>query len=293
MIKFLKYTGWILIITIASAYLLETLYTHAFTTGFSRNKTQYVVQLKETHIDYIFLGSSRVENNIDCELVTQLTGKSCINLGLQGSKTNYSAAILQILKDHKVTYEKVLFQLDYAVNFDSYVPAFLSSIAPYQHTDLLSSEFKKKLHTPSIQLPFVRYAANDKMIGLREVLLQLYKKPPNMDLSNGFVGIDRTGSKMKGSLPAEISDTNHGVNWLRESEPNHLILYTAPYCKNASNRDVFVKKLEEAYPQVISFIYLFDQTDTYFADCGHLNRNGASRFTRILVEELLLNKNNN
>jgi hypothetical protein len=292
MIKFLKYTGWILIITIASAYLLETLYTHAFTTGFSRNKTQYVVQLKEVHIDYIFLGSSRVENNIDCELVTQLTGKSCINLGLQGSLAIDSAALLQILKDHKVTYEKVFFQLDYAVNYDSYAPVFLSSIAPYQHTDLLSSEFKKKLHTPSIQLPFVRYAANDKIIGLREVLLQLYKKPPNVDFTNGFLGRDHVGSKMKGSLPTEISDTNHGVNWLRKSEPNHLTLYTAPYCKNATNRGVFVKKLEEAYPQVISFIDLFDQTDTYFADCGHLNRNGASRFTRILVEELLLNENN-
>jgi hypothetical protein len=293
MIKFLKYMGWMLIITIASAYLLEILYTHAFTTGFSRNKTQYVVQLKNTHIDYVFIGSSRVENNIDCELVTQITGKSCINLGLQGSKTNDSAALLQILVDNNVTYEKVLFQLDYAVNFDSYAPAFLSSIAPYQNTNQLSLEVKEQLNVPSINLPFVRYAANDKMIGLREVVLQLVKKPSKVDFTNGFLGIDRKGTAMKGNLPSVISASNKGVQQLQENEPEHLILYTAPYCKNASNRDVFVEKLEEAYPQVISYIDLFDQSEIYFADCGHLNKNGASCFTRVLVEELLLNEHSN
>lgn len=278
---------------VASAYLLESVYTYAFTTGFSRNKIQYIVQLKNTHIDYIFLGSSRVENHIDCELVSQLTGKSCINLGLQGSKTNDSAALLQILQDNNVTYSKVLFQLDYAVNFDLYAPSFVSSIAPFHNTDQLSDELKEQLEVPTLQFPFVRYAFNDKMIGLREVILQLIKKPAKVDFTNGFLGINRVGTGMKGTLPEVILDSNQGVDLLKENEPTDLIFYTAPYCKQASNRSIFVKELKKAYPETISYIDLFDPTETHFADCGHLNKKGAAFFTRKLTEDLLLNTSRN
>lgn len=293
MSNFLKHIIAVIIITIASAYLLESVYTYAFTTGFSRNKTQYVVQLKDTHIDYIFLGSSRVENHIDCELVTQLTGKSCINLGLQASKTNDSAALLQILEDNNVTYDQVLFQLDYAVNFDSYAPAFISSIAPYQNTKMISKDLKEQLEMPSIDLPFVRYAANDKMIGLREVVLQLIQKPSKVNFNNGFLGIDRVGTAMKGILPQTVTTTNRGVQIMKEVAPTSLLFYTAPYCKSDSNRDVFIKELQKIYPEVISYIDLFDSTESYFADCGHLNREGATAFTKQLTADLLLHQSKN
>lgn len=289
--SFLLYIFGILLIIVLSSCVLDTLYTAAFTSGFSRNKTQYAVQLQNTHVDYIFLGSSRVENNVDCEIITKITGKSCVNLGLQGSKTNDSAALLQILKDNNVTYDKVLFQLDYAVNFDSYAPAFLASIAPFENSNLLSDTLKNRLNTPSKNMmPFVRYASNDKLAGLREVVLQTVQKPANIDFTNGFLGIDRVGRKMNGTLPKNIVELNKGVEWMRENEPNHLILFTAPYCKKASNRDVFVKQLQDFYPEVISFIDVFDNTEENYADCGHLNIIGASHFSEILAKELLLNQ---
>jgi len=289
MMSFFKHIVFCLLIVLIAAWLLDIIYTASFNTGFSRNKTQYAVQLKNTHIDYVFLGSSRVENNIDCELVTKLTGKSCLNLGIQGSKINDSAALLQLLVDNNVTYENVLFQLDYTVNLNGNAPAFLSSIAPYENTGMLSLQFEKQLKNPiKNTIPFVRYARNDKIIGLREVVLQFAEKSPKTDLTNGFLGIDRIGNTVKGDLPLKVTKNNKGVQRMKKIEPNKLLFFTAPYCKNAANRNVFIKELQNAYPEVLSFIDLFDNNNDYYADCGHLNITGAQKFTERITKELLI-----
>jgi hypothetical protein len=290
MINFCKHIFVVLLILSISAFVLDSVYTAAFHTGFARNKTQYAVQLNNIKIDYIFLGSSRTENHIDCELITKLTGKSCLNLGLKGSKANDSAALLQILKDNDVTYEKVFFQLDYAVNFDAFSPTFLSSIMPFIGDDKIKSNLSSKLEMPSLfQLPFVKYAANDKLVGLREVILQLYRKPGRLDLDNGFEGLTGNGRNIKGNLPKTIDKNNRSIHWMQELEPEKLIFFTAPYCKGAINRDVMIQDLKNKYPNVICYIKIFDNQEINFIDCGHLNIKGAQSFTRILTNDLLLN----
>ncbi|WP_397303670.1 hypothetical protein [Nonlabens ulvanivorans] len=289
MTRFLKHTLFIILTLIVTALVIDKVYTSAFSTSSPRNKVQYISQLKNTHIDYIFLGSSRVENHIDCEVVSRITGKSCINLGLQGSKTNDSAVFLQMLNNNNVSYKKVLFQLDYAVNFDAYSPQFKSFITPYLNTESVSDNIIIDLNNPFIyRLPFVRYAANDKLSGFREVVLQLFEKPSRIDLTNGFEGKQGTGRDIKGNLPATAKASNRGVLWMKKLENNNLIFYTAPYCSQARNRDIFNKDLIAKYPEVISYIDVFDNKPQYYSDCGHLNITGAREFTAILTEDLLI-----
>jgi hypothetical protein len=270
--------------------IMDKIYTVAFNQGTPRNKVQYITQLQNTHIDYIFLGSSRVENHIDCAVVEKLTGKSCINLGLQGSKTNDSAAFLQMLQNNEVTYDKVLFQLDYAVNFDAYSPQFKSYITPYLNNETVSENIKEDLNQPwGYKIPYIRYAANDKLIGFREVLLQLTHKKPNVDLNNGYVLLTGNSVAVNGSLPQNIQKENDGVQLLQQLEPNHLIFYTSPYCNNVPNREAFMKELTSNYPQVFNYIGLFDNQKGKFSDCGHLNLNGSQLFTAQITQDILLN----
>jgi hypothetical protein len=128
---------------------------------------------------------------------------------------------------------------------------------------------------------------------LREVVLQLIQKPSKVNFTNGFLGIDRVGTAMKGTLPQTVTTTNRGVQIMKEVAPTSLLFYTAPYCKSASNRDVFMKELQKVYPEVMSYIDLFDSTESYFADCGHLNREGATAFTKQLTADLLLHQSKN
>lgn len=288
--KFCLYFSMLAVIVIGLLFLLDFIYTASYTNGFSRNKTEYVVQLKNSHIDYIFLGSSRVENNIDCEVISKMTGRSCINFGLQGSKTMDSAVILQFLNDNKVSYEKVFFQLDYAVNFYNYSEVFKGSIAPFISEDILGEQLLGKLDFPSTyKIPFIRYAQNDKVIGFRETLLHLIKKEPKIDLSNGFEGKQGVGILMKGSLPTSLDSSNDGIQWMNDVEPNNLIFFTAPYCQQAENRELFSEKLMELYPQSNNYLNLFDNSEENYRDCGHLNNTGAQKFSEIIARDLILN----
>jgi len=63
--RFLRNSIVILVGIIMVLFLLDILYTYVYNNSFPRNKTQYILSLKEGEkLDYVFLGSSRVENSI-------------------------------------------------------------------------------------------------------------------------------------------------------------------------------------------------------------------------------------
>ena len=69
MYRFLKHTGGIIILSIIILFVLDALYSYTFSVSEPRSKIQKLLQLKDVHYDYAFLGSSRTENHIDCEIV--------------------------------------------------------------------------------------------------------------------------------------------------------------------------------------------------------------------------------
>lgn len=270
--------------------LLDHTYTAAFQNEIPRNKVQLAATLENTHIDYIFLGSSRVENHIDCDLITKITGKSCLNLGLQGSRINDAKALVLLLESNNITYEKLLMQVDYIYNFNNYSPSLISGIVPFVTKRSFPRELKEDLNLPiSYNIPFVRFAYNDKLSGLREVLMQFVGKKPSIDLSNGYNPLEGVGQKVSGEFPNQIAATNSGLDELLAINNNRIILFTAPYCKNTGNREDFMEVLIKRYPNLKNFSAIFDEEEQYYSNCGHLNKEGAAKFTEILTKDILLN----
>lgn len=287
--RFVAHIIGFLTLVVVFATALDYVYTKSFNTGFSRNKIQYVVQLKNTHIDYIFLGSSRVENHIDCDLITKLTNKSCVNLGLQGSKVSDAAALLQILHDNDVRYEKVLFQLDYAVNFENISPTTVSYLVPFLFNDALSEELVKDLDLPfKYNLPFYRYTVNDKYGGIREVIQQYLNKKSDVSFTNGFVPLAGTGTATLGSLPDTVVAKSVALDKMKSISKPQIVFFTAPYCKSDPNRDTFKNKLDIFYKDNLNLMDVYDNNPEYFVNCGHLNDLGAKHFTVLLTEKLSL-----
>ena len=135
--SFFKYIGVISIIIVVVLLLLDVIYTAAYQNEVPRNKVQLVANMKESHIDYIFLGSSRTENHIDCELVEKLTGKSCINLGIQGGRLNDYKILVRLLKHNSISFEKLFVQVDYIYNFKGHSPSFIASFMPFLNSNNL------------------------------------------------------------------------------------------------------------------------------------------------------------
>src|SRR5690606_13822915 len=77
--NFLKVFITISSITILLMFFLDKGYSHAFKNAQHRSKINNILQSKNKHYDVAFFGSSRTKNHIDCKLITELTGKSCIN----------------------------------------------------------------------------------------------------------------------------------------------------------------------------------------------------------------------
>jgi uncharacterized alpha/beta hydrolase family protein len=75
----------LLIVIIFSAIILDKVYTHIYLNKTPRTRASYLIQNKVNDVDYIFLGSSRVQNHINTKLINDLTNKKAINLGVQGA----------------------------------------------------------------------------------------------------------------------------------------------------------------------------------------------------------------
>tara|TARA_R110002012_G_scaffold78937_1_gene201085 strand:+ start:73673 stop:74581 length:909 start_codon:yes stop_codon:yes gene_type:complete len=287
--KMLIYLIIICALLVISSVLLDVGYTASFKNDIPRNKVQLVANLKDRHINFVFLGSSRVENHIDCNLITQLTGKSCINLGIQGGTIADSNVMMQMLNLNRVTYDKLLLQVDYMHNINNNSPAFVSQLTPFLRSKRFSKELAKRLTLPKIyDLPFVRYAINEKYNGVREVVLQVFQKESSVDMYSGFNPLMGVGNDISGHFPDEIASSNADLDEILATGDN-VVLFTAPYCKNTLNRDEFIEALTIDYPQLKSFVDIFDDEEDNYANCGHLNMEGAQKFTHRITDDILRN----
>lgn len=287
--RFFTYIIIIVALVLVIAFTLDLLYSTVYVNDKPRNKVQLVANLTNTHIDYIFLGSSRVENHIDCDQIEKLTGKSCINLGLQGGRLKDYRVLAYLLKNNRVTYEKIFVQVDYSYNFDNYSPLFLAQIGPFVNRnnfpELLKEELQKEVNS---KMPFVRYALNEKAIGFRETLSQFFEKGVKVDLQNGFVPLEGLGTAISGHFPDSVNYPNLVLEEIITLDPDSTILFAAPYCNSSKTRNDFMSSLQIKYPSLHNYIDIFDNVEGMSVNCGHLNANGAQVFTGILTKDILL-----
>lgn len=289
--KFFKYILLLVIVVIALLYLLELLYTHTYKNGNPRNKVSYVLSMNDTYIDYIFLGSSRVDNNIDAEIIKTVTGKKALNLGIQAAKLNDLFFMLQLLKKQNITAEIVFIQVDYVYNMDGTSEILKSYLMPYIDDDLISTYIKERdsNYYKLKYVPFYKYLVFDYKLGFREHFNTFINKKSRLDLTNGYDAKYGTlGSKLQASLPKTInkeSKTITAINEFAQKNKIKVVYFMAPFCFNTENKD-FSQKLKQKIPGLLDYSQLFTE-DKYFFNPSHLNDIGAKEFSKRLALDIL------
>ncbi len=291
--KFSKYiVGGIVVILIAML-VLDVVYTKIYETSSPRTKFQYLRSLKNKKIDYIFIGSSRVENGIIPSVIKDKTGKSAVNFGFQAAKLGDIYTILQLVKKYNIRHEKILIQVDYIYNIvDGH-----SNIFQYEMTPFIRENSVTKLYsdtyTPNpvanYYVPFYRYCKNDLKMGFREVFANIIHKKTSIISSNGYAARYGNSTELKGSLPAVILDKNvilENIQAFVKQNNMNVVFYCAPFCRNNGNQN-FTSKLKARIPEFVDFSKVLNN-DKMFLDCNHLNDSGAKRFTEIITEEVLM-----
>lgn len=268
----------------------DIIYTIIYRNSNPRNKIQSILHLDNKHFDLAFFGSSRTENNIDCEVIEKITGKSCVNLGMAGASLGDIYYLMKLSQKNNLQFDEVYLQLDYNYNQESFetTPYFKGILTPYQNSLFIKSYISDFSYEDKMNLfPFYRYMKNDKIIGFREILFLFFNKDPGFNPQNGFLPIQGNGLLIAGNLPSEIINNNMVLERMKTLFQNNtqFNFFTAPYCHLVNNRE-FVDRLKEQEPTLNNFVDIFDNKPEYFSNCGHLNEKGAKEFSKILGENI-------
>jgi hypothetical protein len=161
----------IIIISLILMLVLDKIYTNGFINGVPRSKIQNMLQLKNSHYDIAFFGSSRIENHIDCNLITEMTGKSCINFGISGGTPGDMLILMKRTQENKVTFNKVFMQVDYNYNSYGITDYFKANLVPYIKNPKIRKQLQKYNEEYTYRnIPFYRYMIFGKVVGLRELV---------------------------------------------------------------------------------------------------------------------------
>ena len=291
---FVKYILKIVLILVVSAYALDFFYTNVFEKSLPRTKFQNLRALKNQSIDYVFLGSSRVENGISPEVIKNKTDKKAVNLGFQASKLSDVYMIFQLLDSYNIKYKKVFIQVDYIFNMENGSSNILSyEILPFINENTTISNHC--LFNDSINywfnknIPFYRYSSTAQKLGVREVLSNIIKKKSNSFNYNGYAPLFGNFVNEKFAMPETIALKNKFydsiVNYKIKNQ-KEVIFFTAPF-RNLNSKNRFIDKLETKIPDLKNFSNEL-QDDAYFQNNNHLNHKGAVAFTNILIKKLNL-----
>ncbi len=271
---------------------MDYIYSFQYNHGIPRNKVSYIMQSENDTIDYIFIGSSRVDNTINADIISSITGKSAINLGFQGAKIDDYFLILQLLQDRNIKSKSIFIQVDYGFNISGNSEILKSYLMPYISNEFVFEMIKDRdLEFRQLKyIPFYRYMKYDYKIGFREFYNLVIKNNSKNDLNNGyFPKYGNDGRQLKSSLPNHINAKNeviHKINAFAKKNDLSIIYFMAPFCPNTKNLD-YSKKLKSKLPSFLDYTHIFPNQEDYFYNCSHLNDLGATEFSKILAEDIL------
>jgi hypothetical protein len=237
----------------------------------------------------VFLGSSRVNNHFVPKLFND-QGYKTFNFGITRSRLEESALMLQMMVERNYKIKCLILQVDLNINTNDHSEAIRSLFMPYLHTSKTVRDFYRTLpeYNQLLYIPFYRYMHYDARVGFREMYYSAIHKKTNALENEGFHPLMTSDKNL---IPADLSKyypkRNKGYEEIKAiCKKNHiqLIALTTPMCMETINRDYF-NHLQEVYPEIRRFENAVTD-DKYFSTCGHLNKDGAEEFTKVVFKAL-------
>jgi hypothetical protein len=285
-ILFLAKSLAILILTMA---LLDIVYTVVYMQSNSRSKIDYLYNSKDKNYDVVFLGSSRVNNHFVPRIFNE-QGYKTFNFGITRSRLEESALMLKMMVERNYKIKNLILQVDLNINTNDHSEAIRSLFMPYLHSSKTIRDFYKDIpeYNQLLYIPFYRYMHYDARVGFREMFYAASHKKTNSLQNDGFYPLMTDERPM---VPADLSKyypkRNKGYEEIKaicKANNINLIAMTTPMCMETINRDYF-NHLHEIYPEIRRFENAVTD-DKYFSTCGHMNKDGAIEFTKIVFETL-------
>ena len=287
---FFKYLSLITFSVLVTLAVVDFLYTKVFERG-ERSKYQYLRSFKDKKIDYIFLGSSRVENTLNPLVIDSITGKTSVNFGVQGARVKDLNLLVKLIEVYNIEYETIFIQLDYIYNFPEAKSEFLTyQLIPFvNENDLINQYFDSHNDGVTIKnIPLARYSLFDQKNGIRELFSNLIGKESRVKDYKGFSPLNVTNSETTHHLPDSIATKNKALkkmqSYIRSNKLN-VVFFCSPFKTSTKNLS-YISKLKKRIPKLIDFSKSI-KDPKLFKDNLHLNIKGANKFSELFANTLL------
>jgi hypothetical protein len=124
-------------ICLALMFAFDRFYMDAFISGVPPSKLQHILNQKSKTYDYLFLGFSRTAFYRDCDLIEDLTGKSCINYRISGTTFNDSYLILQLMEALGIKFKNIFVLVHYMHNDTDYLPNYKARLLTHNKESIV------------------------------------------------------------------------------------------------------------------------------------------------------------
>lgn len=272
---------------IVATVLLEILFTTVYVNAYGRNKLDFLYNSKGRAYDVVVLGSSRANNHFVTSIFEK-EGLKTFNFGMSGSHLFESALVLKMMVEREYKIKKIILEADLNLVSNEMADGIASRLLPYIHTsEVVKEQFKTQNDFKKwYYIPFYRYLQYESRIGFREMFFNLIHKKTNDLDNNGYKPLYGTGKNMKYDLTNYKPIRNkyyEEIKKICEENNIELIVVSTPMCSNTVNMDYF-EQIRTIYPEIHN-CENFVEEDKYFSSCGHMNDEGATKFTERIVKE--------
>lgn len=288
--KFIYFLLKIIGLAYLTLVLLDVLYTTVYTKSANkRNKISYLYDSKDLSYDVVFLGSSRVNNHFVPEVFNK-AGLKSYNFGLTRSRLEESALMLELMIERNYHIKTLILQVDLNINTNDHSEAIRSLFMPYLHQSETIRNYYHNIdeYPYLVYIPFYRYMHYDARTGFREFFKTAANEPTNQLYRDGFYPLMENQHPL---VPADLRKYKPKRNIAYEKIKQlcadhgiHLIAMTTPICTETLNREYF-NQIKKVYPEILNFENTVTE-DKYFSTCGHMNKDGAYKFTQVVLDSL-------
>lgn len=282
--KFTVFIIKIVAILLVIALSLDVIYTFLYTNSIDTSKFQFIKKQENTKFNYVFLGSSRVVNHINPEVIDSITNKESINFGVMDAKPKDVFTLLKLLDYYNIKSDSLFIQTDYYYNSNDKSHFLYADLIPYiRENKIISTYFEDENDFLALYyFPFYRYSKNNPKLGIRELLASLYRVNI-FDENKGYIGLQGNEPKegiWQRVLPKKIERNttyNDSIKFYLASNAKKSIFFTAPFRPDTKNLH-FISQLENEFPVFWDFSKQITATNL-FKNGYHLNEEGAKQFS--------------
>lgn len=287
--SFLIFIVKIVMITVLLAVVLDYGYTSVYLNSKSRDKVSDVFKSKARSYDVVILGSSRANNHFVTNIFEKNELKT-FNYGMSGGHLYEASLLLKLMIERNYEIKNLILEADLNLSNDKQSEGVAAKFLPYIHrSEIIKNHFEQESNFNELYyIPFYRYLKFDSKIGSRELFNTIIQKKIVATENGGYyaLGVNKKGN-MKNNIvslnPLKRNKYYEEIKQLCKANNIHFIPIMTPMCENVVGMNYF-EKVKSAYPEIHNYENVVIE-NKYFSSCGHMNDNGAKKFTSIVVRD--------